>query len=101
MQIFFFIFSILISDERTFCNVNFAGLSCYLQGHDTTAAAVSWAILQIGLHPDVQSRLHEEIDEVFGTWTLHHSLSFHTHYLLHSGTKSNARYESVVKFPAC
>lgn len=37
-----------------------------LQGHDTTAAAAGWAILLIGHHPDVQARLHTEIDEVFG-----------------------------------
>ncbi|XP_030835606.1 cytochrome P450 4V2-like [Strongylocentrotus purpuratus] len=36
------------------------------EGHDTTAAAAGWAILLIGHHPDVQARLHMEIDEVFG-----------------------------------
>jgi cytochrome P450 len=25
-----------------------------LQGHDTTSAAVSWALFLLGLHPDVQ-----------------------------------------------
>ncbi|XP_071498890.1 cytochrome P450 4C1-like [Diadema antillarum] len=35
-------------------------------GHDTTAAAISWALLFIGLHPDVQERLHDEMDRVFG-----------------------------------
>ena len=38
------------------------------QGHDTTAAAISWAIYFIGRHPDVQRRLHEEIDEIFGNF---------------------------------
>ncbi|XP_030835600.1 cytochrome P450 4V2 isoform X1 [Strongylocentrotus purpuratus] len=36
------------------------------EGHDTTAAAASWTILMIGRHPEVQTRLHEELDEVFG-----------------------------------
>eukprot|EP00057_Strongylocentrotus_purpuratus_P003571 XP_003726922.1 PREDICTED: cytochrome P450 4V2 [Strongylocentrotus purpuratus] len=36
------------------------------EGHDTTAAAISWAILEIGQHPDIQERLHAELDEVFG-----------------------------------
>ncbi|XP_071488187.1 cytochrome P450 4V2-like [Diadema antillarum] len=35
-------------------------------GHDTTAVAISWCIQLIGLHQDVQVRLHEEIDEVLG-----------------------------------
>ncbi|XP_063968946.1 cytochrome P450 4V2-like isoform X3 [Lytechinus pictus] len=36
------------------------------EGHDTTAAAASWTILMLGRHPEVQTRLHEELDEVFG-----------------------------------
>ncbi|XP_072165421.1 cytochrome P450 4V2-like [Diadema setosum] len=35
-------------------------------GHDTTATAMSWALLLIGLHPGVQARLHDEIDKVLG-----------------------------------
>ncbi|XP_071488181.1 cytochrome P450 4C1-like [Diadema antillarum] len=35
-------------------------------GHDTTATAMCWALLLIGLHPGVQARLHEEIDTVLG-----------------------------------
>ena len=36
------------------------------EGHDTTAAAASWACHMIGSHPDVQEKLHKEIDETFG-----------------------------------
>ena len=36
------------------------------EGHDTTAAAMTWATYLIGRHPDIQRRLHEELDEVFG-----------------------------------
>jgi cytochrome P450 family 4 subfamily V len=37
------------------------------EGHDTTAAATSWACHLIGSNPDVQKKLHEEIDDLFGT----------------------------------
>jgi docosahexaenoic acid omega-hydroxylase len=36
------------------------------EGHDTTAAAASWACHLIGSHPEVQKKLHKEIDETFG-----------------------------------
>lgn len=35
-------------------------------GHDTTAAAISWALFCIGNDPEVQAKVHEELDEVFG-----------------------------------
>ncbi len=37
-----------------------------LQGHDTTAAAANWAAHLIGRHPQVQEKLHEEMDSIFG-----------------------------------
>jgi cytochrome P450 family 4 subfamily V len=37
------------------------------EGHDTTAAAASWACHMIGTHPMVQKKLQEEIDRVLGT----------------------------------
>lgn len=37
------------------------------EGHDTTTAAASWACHLIGSHPDVQKKLHDEVDSVFGT----------------------------------
>ena len=36
------------------------------EGHDTTAAAMTWATYLIGRHPEIQKRLHEELDSVFG-----------------------------------
>ena len=36
------------------------------EGHDTTTAAIDWACFTIGTHPEVQKKLHEEIDRVFG-----------------------------------
>ena len=37
------------------------------EGHDTTAVATSWAVHMIGSHPEVQKKLHAEIDRVFGS----------------------------------
>ena len=36
------------------------------EGHDTTATSLSWTIHLIGTHLDVQKKLHEEIDSIFG-----------------------------------
>ncbi|XP_028816482.1 cytochrome P450 4V7 [Denticeps clupeoides] len=36
------------------------------EGHDTTAASMNWALYLIGSHPDVQKKLQQELQEVFG-----------------------------------
>ncbi|XP_061191272.1 cytochrome P450 4V2-like isoform X2 [Saccostrea echinata] len=36
------------------------------EGHDTTAAAMNWAVHLIGADPQVQAKVHEEMDQVFG-----------------------------------
>ncbi|XP_043401750.1 cytochrome P450 4V2 [Chelonia mydas] len=36
------------------------------EGHDTTAASMSWAIYLLGCHPEAQKKVHRELDEVFG-----------------------------------
>ncbi|KAH9520017.1 Cytochrome P450 4V2 [Bulinus truncatus] len=38
-------------------------------GHDTTAAAINWATHLIGSHAEVQAKVHEELDKVFGNDT--------------------------------
>ncbi|XP_031558794.1 cytochrome P450 4V2-like [Actinia tenebrosa] len=35
------------------------------EGHDTTAAAMTWVILLLGQHPDVQNKAQQEVDEFF------------------------------------
>lgn len=35
-------------------------------GHDTTAAAINWAIFNLGNNPEIQEKVHQEIDEYFG-----------------------------------
>ncbi|KAJ8022477.1 Cytochrome P450 4V2 [Holothuria leucospilota] len=37
------------------------------EGHDTTASGISWTLYMIGHHPEVQKRIHEELDSVFGS----------------------------------
>lgn len=39
-------------------------MTIFLAGHDTTAAALSWVWLLLGLHPDATSRLQAELSSV-------------------------------------
>uniref|UniRef100_A0AAY3ZVX5 Cytochrome P450 4V2 n=1 Tax=Denticeps clupeoides TaxID=299321 RepID=A0AAY3ZVX5_9TELE len=36
------------------------------EGHDTTAASMNWAIHLLGAHPEVQRKVQQELQEVFG-----------------------------------
>ncbi|KAI1887586.1 hypothetical protein AGOR_G00191830 [Albula goreensis] len=36
------------------------------RGHDTTAASMNWAVHLIGSHPEVQKKVQQELQEVFG-----------------------------------
>ncbi|NWU92273.1 CP4V2 protein, partial [Upupa epops] len=36
------------------------------EGHDTTAAAMNWVLYLLGHNPEVQKKVHKELDEVFG-----------------------------------
>lgn len=38
-------------------------------GHDTTSTAISWVLFCLGNAPEVQEKLHEELDEVLGDST--------------------------------
>ncbi|GFR26994.1 cytochrome P450 4c3 [Trichonephila clavata] len=35
-------------------------------GHDTTSAAMTWTLYMLGLYPDIQKKVHEELDWIFG-----------------------------------
>lgn len=37
-----------------------------LQGHDTTSAAMNWFLHLMGNNPEIQARVHKEVDEVLG-----------------------------------
>ncbi|WP_254535073.1 cytochrome P450 [Halomarina litorea] len=41
-------------------------MTMLLAGHDTTALTLTYAWHQIATHPEVEARLHEEVDEVLG-----------------------------------
>jgi cytochrome P450 len=41
-------------------------LILYLAGHETSANALSWAWLMLAQHPEVQARVHAEVDAVLG-----------------------------------
>ncbi|KFP28925.1 Cytochrome P450 4V2, partial [Colius striatus] len=36
------------------------------EGHDTTAAAMNWVLYLLGHNPEAQTKVHRELDEVFG-----------------------------------
>ncbi|XP_045444893.1 cytochrome P450 4V2 isoform X1 [Pipistrellus kuhlii] len=36
------------------------------EGHDTTAAGINWALYLLGCYPEVQKKVGNELDEVFG-----------------------------------
>ncbi|KAH8034294.1 hypothetical protein HPB51_022747 [Rhipicephalus microplus] len=36
------------------------------EGHDTTAVGISWTLYLLGLHQDVQQKVYEELEEIFG-----------------------------------
>lgn len=37
-----------------------------IKGHDTTGIAFTWALFCLGNNPEVQKKVHEELNEVFG-----------------------------------
>ncbi len=41
-------------------------LTFLLAGHETTAAALAWACHLLSRHPEIQERLHEEVESVLG-----------------------------------
>ncbi|XP_066993608.2 cytochrome P450 4C1 isoform X2 [Anabrus simplex] len=36
------------------------------EGHDTTSAALSWAMYLLGAHPNIQEKVVEELNDIFG-----------------------------------
>ena len=44
-------------------------MTIFLAGHETTANALSWTWYLLAAHPEVERRLHDEIDR--GTWRSH------------------------------
>jgi cytochrome P450 len=42
-------------------------MTIFLAGHETTASALTWAWWLLARHPEVEARLHAELDAVLGT----------------------------------
>ncbi|GFU03020.1 cytochrome P450 4c3 [Nephila pilipes] len=38
-------------------------------GHETVSLSTTWALYLIGIYPDIQEKIHEELDRIFGTDT--------------------------------
>jgi len=36
------------------------------QGHDTTAAGITWALYLLGRYPEIQEKVYEEVNAFFG-----------------------------------
>jgi cytochrome P450 len=51
-----------MSDEQ----IRDEAMTLFLAGHETTAAALTWTWFLLAKHPDVEARLHEELDAVLG-----------------------------------
>jgi len=47
-------------------NAGITMLNLYAAGTETTSTALTWAILYMCAHPDVQVKVQEEIDNVLG-----------------------------------
>jgi cytochrome P450 len=43
-----------------------AAMTIFLAGHETTANALTWTWYLLSQHPEVESRVHEEVDRVLG-----------------------------------
>ncbi|XP_055953328.1 cytochrome P450 4c3-like isoform X2 [Argiope bruennichi] len=59
------IFNLTTVGKKFKSNVHlFRGMS--KKGQDTTAAAISWTLYCLGIYPEVQKQVHEELDAIFG-----------------------------------
>jgi len=46
--------------------LNLLNILFSLKGHDTTSVAANWAIHLIGSDQEVQAKIHQELDVIFG-----------------------------------
>ena len=52
--------------QMTDLQVRDEAITIFLAGHETTANALTWAFYLLSENPEVESRLHEELDSVLG-----------------------------------
>jgi hypothetical protein len=53
---------VLVLAELDMDNITAQALTFFLAGHDTTSTLLCFASHQLAVHPDIQSKLQEEID---------------------------------------
>lgn len=71
------VLSILLAEDAdgsrmTDLEVRDEAMTLFLAGHETTAAAVAWALLLLAKHPEIRASLERELDEVIGDRPLAH-----------------------------
>lgn len=54
----------LIAFGLSFLNFLLQIISLF-KGHDTTTAGLAWTIFLLGLHPEIQDKVHNELDSIF------------------------------------
>ncbi|KAK6049492.1 hypothetical protein COOONC_13003 [Cooperia oncophora] len=37
------------------------------EGHDTTASSMGWTLWCVSCNPDIQKKIHDEMDDIFGS----------------------------------
>ncbi|XP_066478552.1 cytochrome P450 2J2-like isoform X1 [Tiliqua scincoides] len=53
-------------------NLSQAIFDLFLAGTDTTSGTLQWALLLMASHPDIQDKVHKEIEDVFGSSQIIH-----------------------------
>jgi cytochrome P450 family 4 subfamily V len=54
------------AEKLTFDDIQEEVDTFMFEGHDTTAAAINFACYLVGCHPNVQAKIHDEMDSIFG-----------------------------------
>ena len=59
-----------MQEVATLCEIvmkswnKFLNVSLMFLGHDTTASSITWALYELAKHPEIQSKIREELKEV-------------------------------------
>lgn len=49
-----------------FNNIIYVFFFCTYKGSDSTSTVNSFALMLLGMHPEIQAKVHEELDCIFG-----------------------------------
>lgn len=53
-------------NQLTFSDISDEVNTFMFEGHDTTATGMNWALHLLGCNPEIQAKVHQELDSVFG-----------------------------------